>query len=37
VIAYASKRGLLVMGMGDETMDVLNPEALGKEPGSDGQ
>jgi len=28
VIAYATKRGLLVMGMGDETMDVLNPEAL---------
>ncbi len=31
VIAYATKRGLLVMGMGDETMDVLNPEALTKE------
>ena len=28
VIAYATKQGLLVMGMGDETMDVLNPDAL---------
>jgi len=31
VIAYATKRGLLVMGMGDETMDVLNPEVVTKE------
>ena len=28
VIRYASRRGVLVMGMGDETMDVLNPEAV---------
>jgi uncharacterized coiled-coil protein SlyX len=28
VVAYATRRGVLVMGMGDETMDVLNPEAL---------
>jgi hypothetical protein len=37
VVAYASKRGLLVMGMGDETMDVLNPEALDEVPDFDGR
>ncbi len=29
VIRLASRQGVLVMGMGDDTMDVLNPEALG--------
>jgi hypothetical protein len=29
IVTYATSRGVLVMGMGDETMDVLNPSALG--------
>jgi hypothetical protein len=28
VVRRATRRGVLVMGMGDETMHVLNPEAL---------
>ena len=28
VVRRATRRGVLVMGMGDETMQVLNPEAL---------
>ncbi|HSO84433.1 hypothetical protein [Thiocapsa sp.] len=28
IINYATSKGVLVMGMGDETMDVLNPSAL---------
>lgn len=33
VIRRATRKGVLVMGMGDETMHVLNPEAVGS-PGS---
>ncbi len=29
LVRLATRRGVLVMGMGDETMDVLNPQALG--------
>ncbi|HSO82438.1 hypothetical protein [Thiocapsa sp.] len=29
IVTYATPKGVLVMGMGDETMDVLNPSALG--------
>ncbi|QVL51548.1 MAG: hypothetical protein KFB96_25795 [Thiocapsa sp.] len=29
IVTYATSKGVLVMGMGDETMDVLNPSALG--------
>ena len=29
IVRLATRRGVLVMGMGDETMDVLNPQALG--------
>ena len=29
IITYATSNGVLVMGMGDETMEVLNPSALG--------
>ena len=28
ITTYATSKGVLVMGMGDETMDVLNPSAL---------
>ena len=28
IVTYATSTGVLVMGMGDETMDVLNPSAL---------
>jgi len=28
LVRLATRRGVLVMGMGDETMDVLNPQAL---------
>jgi hypothetical protein len=29
IVTYATSKGVLVMGMGDETMDVLHPSALG--------
>jgi hypothetical protein len=28
IVTDATSKGVLVMGMGDETMDVLNPSAL---------
>jgi septal ring factor EnvC (AmiA/AmiB activator) len=32
IVAYATAKGVLVMGMGEETMDVLNPEAVTEQP-----
>ena len=31
VVRRATRQGVLVMGMGDETMQVLNPQALKRE------
>lgn len=28
IITYATSKGVLVMGMGEETVDVINPSAL---------
>jgi len=32
LVNRASRRGVLVMGMGEEAMQVLNPEALQERP-----
>jgi hypothetical protein len=36
LVNRATRRGVLVMGMGDEAMQVLNPEALQERPRSPG-